>query len=242
MTPRFTHLCAAGLLAFTTGCAGSYSLIRPKNISSYTTSQSVGPVDMAYQFDALRLGGSNKKYVKKETKRGYHVVAVRVTNNWDREVNFTRDLNLFYGDRPVLPVPAAIATQDLKQGVPIYLLYLLLNFNIGGTVDARTGANTGGTFIPTGPFIAGGNMLVASGANANLRKEFAAYDLTNRTIKPGETAYGIISVRETAVAPMHVELRASTPPPQAQAPASALPAPVAPAPSPAPAAPAVAPR
>ncbi|WP_310395113.1 hypothetical protein [Hymenobacter sp.] len=246
MNLRFTHLCAAGLLAFTTGCAGSYSLIRPDKITTYTASQSSGPVDLAYQFDALRLGGRNKKYQKKEAKKGYHVAAVRVTNNWDREVNFTRDLSLIYGDRPILPVSSAIAAQDLKQGVPIYLLYLLLNLNVGGTTDARTGATTGGTFIPTGPLIAGGNMLVAGGANTNLRKEFAAFDLTNRTLKPGETVYGIISLRETAVAPLRLEMRTASPP-QAQAPAAALPMPaaapaVAPAAAPITPAPATAPR
>jgi len=235
MNQRFTTLLAAGTLAFTTGCAGSYSLIRPNTISTYTQSPSSGPVEMGYQFDALRYNGRNKKYVKKEAKFGYHVVAVRVTNNWDRDINFSRDLNLLYGDRSIAPVPATIAARDLRQGVPIYLLYLLANIVVGGTTDARTGVTTGGTFLPTGPLIAGGNMLVASGANENLRKELAAYDLTNRTLKPGETAYGILSLRETLVAPMRLEFRNATPPPTA--PAAALP--LAPAATPAPA---VAPR
>lgn len=236
MTPQLTHRFAAGLLAFTTlttSCAGSYAPIRPTRIATYISSPASGPVDMGYQFDALRLGGSNKKYVKKEAKRGYHVAAIRVTNNWDRELNFSRDLVLQYGDRPIVPVPAAIAAQDMKQGVAIYLLYLLLNFNIGGTTDARTGATTGGTILPTGPFVAGGNMLGASIANTNMRKEFEAFDLTNRTIKPGETVYGIISVREMAVAPMRLVLRGDTPPPPA--PAAALPAAPTSAPTSAPA-------
>ncbi|MBH8560512.1 hypothetical protein [Hymenobacter negativus] len=225
MNRRFTHLLATGWLAFTTGCAGSYSLIRPKSINTYTPSASTGPVALDYQFDALRLTHRNKKYVKKENKMGYRVVAVRVTNNWDREVNFTRDLNLLYGERPVGIVPSAIAAHDLRQGVAIYLLYVLLNVQVGGTTDPRTGNTVGGTFLPTGPFIAGGNMLVASGGNTNLRKEFAAYDLTNRIIKPGETVYGILSLRETAVAPLRLEPRAGTVQPglPAPAPAGAMP-------------------
>ena len=63
MTQRFTHLCAAGLLALTTGCAGSYSLIRPNTINSYTPQAAAGPVDFGYQFDALRRVGGNKKYI-----------------------------------------------------------------------------------------------------------------------------------------------------------------------------------
>ena len=122
----------------------------------------------------------------------------------------------------------------MKQGAAIYLLYLLLNINIGGTRDVQTGVTTGGTFLPTGLFIAGGNILGASLANGNMRKEFEAFDLTNRTIKPGETVYGIISLRETTVAPIRLVLRGDTPPPAAPAvPAAALPA--APANTPAPA-------
>lgn len=232
MNQRITTLLGVGLLALTTGCAGSYSLIRPASINSYTPGVQSGPIEMSYQFDALRQNGRNKKYVKKEAKYGYHVVAVRIKNNWDREINFTRDLNLLYGERSTAPVPAAIATQDIRQGVPIYLLYILLNINVGGTTDPRTGVTSGGTFLPTGPFIAGGNMLVASGANSNLRKEFTAHDLTNRVIRPGETVYGILPMRESFVAPMRLELRPSgPPPPPPAAPASALP----PAPTEAPA-------
>ncbi|WP_426061558.1 hypothetical protein [Hymenobacter sp. B1770] len=219
MNSRFTHVFATGLLALTTGCAGSYAPIRPERIATYISSPSSGPVEMAYQFDALRLRG-NKKYVKKEAKKGYHVAAVRVTNNWDREVNFSRDLTLMYGDRPITPIPGAIAAHDMKQGVAIYLLYLLLNPTVGATQDPLTGRMTGGTTLPIGPFIAGGNMLGASGANKNMRNDFASHDLTNRTLKPGETVYGILSLRESAVAPLRVEMRAATPPPAVALPAA----------------------
>ena len=228
MHHRFTHFYAAGLLALTTGCAGSYTAIQPSRIATYVSSPSASPIELGYQFDALRQRGGNKKYIKKEAKRGYHVVAVRVTNKLSQDINFSRDVDFIYGDRPAVPTPSAVAAHDLRQGVAIYLLYLLLNPTIGSTTDPRTGAITGGTTLPLGPFIAGGNMLGAGGANGNLRKEFAAYDLTNRTIKPGETVYGIVSMRETSVAPIRAELRASA------MPAAAMPMPAAaPAPTPA---------
>lgn len=221
------------LLTLATSCAGSYTPIRPDRVATYQSSAANAPVDFAYQFDALRLRG-NKKYVKKEAKRGYHVAAVRVTNRTGRDLNFSRDLVLQYGDRPITPVAGTIAAHDMKQGVAIYLLYLLLNFNVGGTTDARTGATTGATYLPTGPFIAGGNMLGAGLANKNLRKEFETFDLTNRTIKPGETVYGILSLRETAVAPMRLELRPGTESTYVPAPAPAAAPVVLPAPMPAP--------
>ncbi len=210
MLKRYPSFCAGlSLLALTTGCAGSYAPIRPDRIATYQASAANAPVEFGYQYDVLRLHG-NKKYVKKEAKRGYHVAAVRVTNRTERDLNFSRDLNLLYGDRPIMPVGGTAAAQDLKQGVAIYLLYVLLNVNVGGTVNNSTGATSGGTFLPTGPFIAGGNMLGASQANKNMRKEFEEFDLTNRIIKPGETVYGILSLRENSVAPMRLELRPGT--------------------------------
>ena len=234
MLKRYTYLWAGmGLLTLATSCAGSYTPIRPDRIATYQASAANAPVDFAYQFDALRLNGRNKKYRKKEAKKGYHVTAVRVTNRTGRELNFSRDLVLQYGDRPVTPVAATAAAQDLKQGVFIYLLYLPLNFTLAATTDIRTGVTTGGTFLPTGPLIAGGNILGASLANGNLRKEFETFDLTNRTIKPGETVYGILSLRETAVAPMRLELRPGTESTYVPATAPAAPV-VLPAPMPAP--------
>ncbi len=213
MKQQLTRSLAAILTSCTllgSGCAGSYTAIRPDRIATYQSSAPTAPVQFGYQFDALRLHGRNKKYTKKEQKKGYHVVAVRVTNTTAADINFSRDAVLYYGDHPVTPVAASIAAQDMKQGVAIYLLYILLNFNVGGTTTTSyTGqtTTTGSTFLPTGPFIAGGNMLGASLANNNFRRELEQYDLTNRVIRPGETVFGLISVRETSVAPLRLELR-----------------------------------
>lgn len=209
MKQCFTHLLALAVLLSSVGCAGSYTPIRPDRLASYQASAAT-PVQLAYQFDVLRQTGRNKKYVKKESKKGYRVVAVRVTNNTAREINFSRDLTLYFGDRPVTPVPSTVAAQDMKQGVAIYLLYLLLNVQVGGTTTTNQFGQTttqGGTFLPTGPFIAGGNMLGAGLANANFRNDLTSHDLTDRNIKPGESVYGIISLRETGLAPLRVELR-----------------------------------
>ena len=216
----------AGLLVAGTlvgsGCAGSYTTIRPERIATYQASPAPAPLQFGYQYDALGQRGRNQKYVKKEHKNGYHVVAVQVKNNTSADVNFSRDAVLYYGDRPVVPVPGTIAAHDMKQGVAIYLLYVLLNFNVGGTTttNSYTGqtTTTGGTFLPTGPLIAGGNMLGAALANNNFRTELEANDLTNRVIHPGETAYGLVCLRETNVAPLRLELRtvaATTPAPAA---------------------------
>ncbi|UOQ82793.1 hypothetical protein [Hymenobacter sp. 5414T-23] len=165
------------------------------------------PVEFSYQYSALLTNGPNKKYVKKERKKGYQVVAVRLKNNTSTDLNFSRDLELTFADRPVVPVSSLQAADDLKQGVAIYLLYVFGIGRIGGSVDPYTGQTTGGTILPWGPVAAAGNMLGASAANKNLKMEFARYDLTNKVLHPGETVYGIMSLRESNVAPLRLTLR-----------------------------------
>ncbi|RFP66035.1 hypothetical protein D0N36_06085 [Hymenobacter lapidiphilus] len=214
-------LSAAVLLS---GCAGGYHAIQPERITSYQPAGPAGAaVDFSYRYSALLTNGANKKYVKKERKRGYQIVAVQLRNNTANEFNFSRDLELTFGDRPIQPVSSMQASQDLKQGVAIYLLYVLLNFNVGTytTVNGQI-TEDNRTFIPTGPFIAGGNMLGASAANKNMRNELARYDLTNKVLQPGETVYGIVALRETNVAPLKLTLRNSAATAPATAPAPAV--------------------
>jgi hypothetical protein len=232
MRNTITGLLAAATLC-TTGCAGSYTPIRANRITNFSSvTAPSAPVEFSYQYSALMINGRNKKYNKKERKHGYQTIAVRIKNNTPNDLNFSRDLELYFGDRPVMPVPAIQAANDLKQGVWIYLLYILGGTNVGGSTDPRTGVVTGGTTIPWGLAVAGGNILGASQANKNLRTEFVTSEMTNKTIRPGETLSGIISLREMNVAPLHLVLRNSaamqTPPvpatPPAGAPAQALPA------------------
>lgn len=214
MKRQLTRSFAAFLVGCTllgSSCAGSYTPIRPDRVATFQSSATTAPLQFGYQYDALRLHGRNKKYVKKEQKKGYHVVAVQVKNNTGADVDFSRDAVLYSGDRPISPASAVVAAQDMKQGVFIYLLYLLANVNIGGTTNYNpsTGqqTTTGGTFLPTGFAIAGGNMLGAALANKNFRTELEQYDLTNRVIHPGETVYGLLCLRENTVAPLRLELR-----------------------------------
>ncbi|WP_375434783.1 hypothetical protein [uncultured Hymenobacter sp.] len=235
MFKHFTRLVAVGSILVVTGCAGSYRAIQPDRIATYQSTATASPVEFSYQYSALIARGGNKKYLKKERKRGYQVVAVKVKNNTGADLLFGRDLELSFGDRPIVPVPAVQAANDLKQGVAIYLLYVLGIGQIGGTTDPFTGQTTGGTLFPWGPFVAAGNMIGAGTANANLRKEFVQYDMANKVIRAGETVFGIVSLREGNVAPLNLSLRnqgaaTSTPAQPVQ-----QPAPQAPASSPAPA-------
>jgi hypothetical protein len=207
----FTRSLAAALVSctlFGSGCAGSFTPIRPDRLATFQSSPAAVPLQFGYQYDALGMRGQNKKYVKKEHKKGYHVVAVQVKNNTANDVNFSRDAILYFGDRPISPVAPELAAHDMKQGVAIYLLYVLLNptFTTTQSTNGQV-TNSDGTTFYVGPLIAGGNMLGAALANKNFGRELAQFDLTNRVIHPGETVYGLVCLRETNVAPLRLELR-----------------------------------
>ena len=161
----------------------------------------------SYAYDVLGMQG-NRKYVKKERKHGLRVVAVKIVNTTEQTLRLNDNLKLMVGNNQTVPVAPTIAARELKQGVPIYLLYLLLNFTVGGTQTTSNGVTTttGGNYIPSGPFIAGGNMIVAATANKNLKSELLRFNLIDKDIAPGQTVYGLVTIHSLTADPIRFEL------------------------------------
>lgn len=190
-------------------CASGFKSINPEKIPySYTSKES--EIRYSYAYDVLSMKG-NKKYAKKERKHGLRVVAVKIENTTGQTLRLNDNLKLMIGNNQTVPVDPTIAAKELKQGVPIYLLYLLLNFSIGGTPTTTNGVTTttGGTFIPSGPVIAGGNILVAASANKNFKTELIRYNLINKDIAPGQTAYGLVTLHTLSADPIRFEINAT---------------------------------
>jgi hypothetical protein len=192
------------LLALLSGCASIYRPITP-NTLEYVTENSNNDVEFWYRYDVLAYRG-NKKYVKKEHKHGFNVVAVKITNNTTRTLNFARDLELGVSRGPVFPAENEYTARTLRQGVAIYLLYGLLG---SGRVecDNSTGECRTVSYIPWGLALAGGNMIVAGSSNAKLKQEFNDFSLYTKDIKPGETIYGIVSLRDMGFQPLSLKLK-----------------------------------
>ena len=188
------------------GCASTYKPIYPKAVS-YSTGQSSPGLHFGYRHDLLRTTG-NKKYAKKEDKRGVRLVAIKITNNTGSTLTYPDDFNLLSSDRSIYQMdPASIHTK-LKQGVPVYLLYLLFTPFSLYTHDA-TGAVTSETPIGLflGPGLTGLNMGMAASANKNFLDELKNYNLNNLQIKDGETVYGLIGMPDAGFAPLSLELK-----------------------------------
>jgi hypothetical protein len=171
-------------------CASGYKVIAPENIK-YVSINTVDNVKLEYKYDLLV-----KKYNKKEVKEGVKVVAIKITNNSDKDLMFGRELTLRYADDTELYIMESDRVfKTLKQSPASYLWYLLLspmNLYTTGNDGQQTSSTPIGLAI--GPGLAGGNMITAGSANKKFKNELLDYDINGTIIKKGETKYGLIGV------------------------------------------------
>jgi hypothetical protein len=156
-------------------------------------------IDFSYKYGVLNERG-NKKYVKKESLRGIKLVAVKITNNSDQAYVFGQNLKIHANGIPTNILEPQLIHQNLKQGVPIYLLYLLLTPMQLITEDSSTPIG-----LVIGPGVTAGNMIVAGSANDAFKTELESNYLYGKTINAGETVYGIIGIYDTGFSPLTVE-------------------------------------
>jgi hypothetical protein len=207
MKKTFTRLWAGILLLpLLSGCASAYHPVKPEALPySYKEVNLQDQVSLSYMYDGLALRG-NKKYVKREMKNAIKVVGVKIENSSAYPINVGEDCRFYMGDRELNPIDPNLTATLIKQPVPIYLLYSLLNFTFYTEVDPYTNKPTNSTFIPSGPFIAVGNMVVAGTANTQMRKELIGKSILAKTIAPGQTAYGLLCLRETSSGPIKIRV------------------------------------
>ena len=178
-----------------TSCASKYKMIEPKSISYASTNENKD-VKLEYKYNLL-----DKKYAKKETKKGVKLVALKITNNSNKDLIFGKDLTLSYDNKTeVLVLENNQVYKTLKQSPATYLLYLLLSpINLYTTESSSNGIPTESKSIPigliAGPGLAGGNMIAASSANKKFKSEMLEYDINGTLIKKGETKYGLIGIK-----------------------------------------------
>jgi hypothetical protein len=185
-----------------TNCASAYKMIKPKSIN-YVSTNETERVKVEYKYDLL-----HKKYAKKELKKGVKLVAIKITNNSDRDLRYGSDVKLTYENgADIYVMENEKAFKTLKQSPASYLWYLLLiPMNINRTEFSDPHEIYDGwfyqsrsTFIPIGlvlgPGLALGNMIVASSANKKFKNEMLEYNIYGTIIKKGETKYGLIGIK-----------------------------------------------
>lgn len=189
---KFYRLSLLGLLlasiCLISSCASSYRPINANNLN-YASSESGSDVKISYRTGVL-TASSNKKYAKRELKKGMNVVAIKITNNSDKSIDFSDQVKIYNGDQRVFPVAPSIIKSALKQPSAIYLLYSLIVLY----TETCNGFDCNRSTYPVGIPISIGNIAVSGSANAKFLANLEDYNLLGKTIQPGETAYGLIGL------------------------------------------------
>jgi hypothetical protein len=176
-------------------CASGYKSIDPKNIN-YVSKNVNNDVTLEYKYDLL-----DHKYAKKEKNNTIKLIAIKVTNNSDRDMVFGRDITLTYENDAILYLmEKETIYRTLKQSPASYLWFLLLSPIQIYKTETNTYNNPGTTSsfpvgLIVGPGIAGGNMIVASSANKKFNTDLNDYNINGKTIKKGETVYGLVGIK-----------------------------------------------
>ncbi len=194
-----------------TGCASGYKMIQPKAIN-YISNNETGGLSLQYKYDLL-----DKKYEKKEEKKGVKLVAIKITNNSDKDFIFGKDVTLAYENGyAVYVMENEKVFRTLKQSPASYLWYLLLTpVNLYTTKTNSYGLPEETSSTPIGlvlgPGLAGGNMIAAGSANKKFKTELLEYNINGTVIKKGETKYGLIGIRSDSFDALKLKINNSTP-------------------------------
>ena len=185
--------CLAVLVAILNSCASSYQKINPKTLN-YASKNIENNILFEYKYDLLK-----KKYKKKETKKGVKLIAIKITNNSENDIVFGQDFNLVYENGNIINIIQTDKIfKQIKQSPASYLWYLLLTPMQFNTSTSSNGQVQKSSSTPIGlligPGLAGGNMIAASSANKNFKNELLEFDMNGKTIKKGETIYGLVGL------------------------------------------------
>jgi hypothetical protein len=185
-------------------CARSFYVIDPPG-QYYSAKSEYSDIEMYYKYDVL-ASTKNKRYAKKQIKKGLNVVAVKIVNTTTQNITIGQTAKFYSGENEVNLLDMGFTHKALKQTTPSYLLYLLLTPT--RFVATRNGTVT--TNIPIGvllgPGLAGGNIAFAASANKKFKEELFLYDLNNKQIAPGQTVYGLISFRNEEFLPLKLKI------------------------------------
>jgi len=192
---RFVHLFF--VLPFFTSCASSYKPISPETLEYHNQSTN-DKIEFSYHYDVL-TESKNKKYAKHELKNNLTLVAVKITNHTGHDINPMTDAVFYIDNKPAYFVDQRITEDKIKQGVPIYLLYLLcspITFTTSSTsIDGAPTSNSFPIGLIIGPALTATNMIVAGTANKNFKEEIEQYNLY-RQVHDGETIYALVAFRD----------------------------------------------
>ncbi|MFZ6009788.1 MAG: hypothetical protein ACOYXT_05510 [Bacteroidota bacterium] len=183
------------------GCASAYRPVMPNRIS-YKESFEDNGLKLQYRYNILKEAG-NKKYAAKESRSGIRLVAVEFTNNSEQTVTFGQNVGVFSGNRELVPLKPEEVRREIRQVAGLYMIWSAFWIVINNCDNDDCTSIP----LPVGALIGLGNMSAAKAANRNMLHDLRRYDLSGKTIGPGETVYGILplAVIEGDVLEVHLK-------------------------------------
>jgi hypothetical protein len=194
MIAKFRFVCLFFVFPFFMSCASSYKPISPETLQYHNHSTNDN-IEFSYHYDVLSES-RNKKYAKHELKNNLSLVAVKITNHTGHDINPMTDALFYINNKPVYPVDQRIAENKIKQGVPIYLLYLLLSpvtFNTSSpSSDGVPNSSSFPIGLIIGPALTATNMIVAGTANKTFKEEIENHTLYQQ-VHDGQTIFAVVA-------------------------------------------------
>lgn len=132
-------------------------------------------------------------------------MAVKIENNTGKDLQIGKTLHFYSGENAIYPMEPRLVHKELKQGVPIYLLYSLI-FLTKTDCDYYTGVCTTQMVFPIGIPITIGNMAVAGSANTKFLAEMETYNIADKVIGNGDTKYALIGIPDTGLQPIKIRM------------------------------------
>jgi hypothetical protein len=188
------------LILILSSCASTYKSLRPTS-SYYGNTEESNGVIFSYKHGVLTESG-NKKYAKREASKAIKIVSVKIINNSNNDLIIGQNAKFYSGNSELRLIEPITLHRQLKQGVPIYLLYLLLTPVKFYSSSSKGSVNETPIGLGLGPGISIGNMAVAGSANQNFLEELTKFDLINKKILPGQTVFGLIGVNDIGYNPV----------------------------------------
>lgn len=199
MKNKLIVLCIS--FVFLSSCATTYKTLAPK---SFETTEVTDSVSFSYKYGILEASG-NKKFAKRELPNSIRVLSVKIVNQTNNELIIGKNCKLFSRSNELELVDPVEAHRKLKQGVAEYLVYLLLtpiNLNIKDPKTLTTDVIPIG--LALGPLLTVVNISAAASANGKFLKELKSFNLIDKKVAPGQTVFGLITVRTNDFGPIRL--------------------------------------
>ena len=187
-------------------CATTYKFIHPTALH-FTTQKVEKNIAFEYRYNLLY-----NKYSRKEVNKNIRLVAVKLTNNTDKDLIFGNHISLAFEEGNDLEILThETVFKELKQNVAPYLFYLVLTPFVITTYKTNAyGVKEVNATIPVGPILGPGlsfgNLIAASSANKRFKSELMQYNIIGLTIKKGETVYGLVGIKSSKFGPLKIKL------------------------------------